>query len=92
MKQFMMLCACIAIAASSVGCCWMNPYGGGCGGGGCAGGACGGAPSYYGGGYPQGAYYGGTNTTAGLPAATPYAYGPTYPVTAGVPINSLPTY
>ncbi|MCA9023852.1 MAG: hypothetical protein KDA86_01440 [Planctomycetaceae bacterium] len=89
MKQFMMLCVCIAIAASSVGCCWWQPYGG-CGGG-CGGGACGGAPSYYGG-YPAGAYYGGTSTTAAMPMTTPYAYSPGYPVTAGLPINSLPTY
>ncbi len=89
MKQFMTLCVCMAIAASSLGCCWMNPYGGGCGGG-CGGGACGGSPSYYGGGYPQGAYYGGTNMTAGIPAPSPYAYGPVYPTTAA--INPLPTY
>ncbi|MCA9076197.1 MAG: hypothetical protein KDA93_14300 [Planctomycetaceae bacterium] len=87
MKQFMMLCLCMAIAASSVGCCWWQPYGG------CGGGACGGGPSYYGGGYPAGAYYGGTNMTAGLPTApSQYAYGQPYPVTAGLPINSLPTY
>lgn len=90
MKQFLMLCVCIALLGTSVGCCWMHPYGGGCGYGGCGGGACG-TPSYYGG-YPSGAYYGGTTTSAALPTTTTYAYSPIYPVTAGLPINSLPTY
>lgn len=92
MKHLLMLCVCIALFSGSMGCCWMHPHGGGCGyGGGCAGGACG-TPSYYGGGYPTGAYTGESTLSAGIPTATSYAYSPAYPVTAGVPVDSLPTY
>lgn len=86
MKHLMMLFVCAALAISSVGCCWT--HGAGFGGGGCnpcPGGAC----SPYGfapGGY-QGAYIGGTTTTAGL---APYTIGAPYPTMAT--INPLPTY
>lgn len=90
MKQVMMLCFGIALFASSNGCCWTHPYGGGC-----VGGACG-TPSYYGGGvqpgYPVGSAIDATSTSAALPTTTPYAYSVGAPVTAGMPINSLPTY
>ena len=90
MRHLLMLCLCIALFSGSVGCCWMHPYGGGCGyGGGCASGACG-TPSYYGGGYP-GAYSAGSSMSAGIPTATSYAYSPLY-TTAGLPVDSLPTY
>ncbi len=81
MKYLLMLGLSTALFAGSVGCCAH---------GGCGGGACG-APSYYGG-YPTGAYSGGTTTSAAIPAPASYAYSPIYPATAGLPINSLPTY
>lgn len=95
MKQLLMLLVCLALVIPSAGCCWSHGMGygagyggGGCPGGGCPGGACGSpygyAPQY------QGAYYGGTTTTAGVAPYSPYAYGPIYPTTAA--INPLPTY
>ncbi|MBX3438453.1 MAG: hypothetical protein KF861_13255 [Planctomycetaceae bacterium] len=87
MRHYLMLCACIALFGSSVGCCWSQPCGWG---GGCSTGTCG-TPNYYGGGYPTGMYSAGTNMSAGIPTTTSYAYTPVY-TTAGVPINSLPTY
>lgn len=91
MRHFLMLSLCIAFLGSSVGCCWLHPYGGGCGyGGGCAGGACG-TPSYYGG-FPTGAYYGDTTMSAAIPASTSYALSPYVPVTAAVPVDAIPTY
>jgi hypothetical protein len=97
MKRLLMVSACLAMITASSGCCWWHPWGGGYGGyggggcGPCGGGACG-TPSYYGGGYPTGAYYGGTSMSAALPTTAPYATMPTYTTTAGLPINSLPTY
>jgi hypothetical protein len=90
MKHLMMLFLCAALFVSSVGCCWTHGHGGGYGGYGggcnpCPGGACGPygvAPGAY-----QGAYIGGTTTTAGL---APYAIGQPYPTMAT--INPLPTY
>ena len=85
MKYLLMLCMGMALFAGSVGCCAH----GGCGGGGGAGGT----PGYYGsGGYPAGAFAGGTSLSAAVPAAASYAYSQPYPTTAGLPINSLPTY
>lgn len=95
MKHLMMLFVCVALVLPSVGCCWSHGlgygagYGGGCPGGGCPGGACG-TPYGYAPGY-QGAYYGGTTTTAGMAPYAPYALSPSYPVQAAA-INPLPTY
>ena len=92
MKQLMMLLVCLALVIPSVGCCWTHGCGYGAGyGGGCPGGACGATPYGYAPGYPTGAYYGGTTTTAGVGPITPYAAAPVYPTTAGV-MNPLPTY
>jgi hypothetical protein len=82
MKRMMMSLTCMTLGLS-VGCCCSH---GQCGGGAC-GGACG-TP----GGWGPGAYATGSSISAGVPATNTYAYGPVYPTTAALPINSLPTY
>lgn len=98
MKHLMMLLVCLALIIPSTGCCWSHGqgfgagygagYGGGCAPSGCPNGACGSpygyAPQY------QGAYYGGTTTTAGMTPYAPYAVAPGYPIQAA--INPIPTY
>lgn len=90
MKHLLMLFVCAALLISSVGCCWTHGAGYGAGYGGynnpCPGGACG-TPYGYAPGAYQGAYLGGTTTTAGL---APYSIGQPYPTMAT--INPLPTY
>jgi len=93
MKHLMMLLLCAALALPSMGCCLTHGYGAGygnCGGcNTCPGGACG-TPFGYAPGGMQGAYYGGTTTTAGVSPIAPTAYGQPYPTMATV--NPLPTY
>lgn len=92
MKRFAILFVGLSVLAASSGCCcmgWGSPcYGGGGYGGACGPGGCGYGSPYapYGAGVvaPTSAYY--------YPSTTVTAAAPIYPMTAGAPIEMLPTY